>query len=411
MIKKYIDFKDDLVLESLILEAKLEISDKLKDILKSMKSNRISIDIMNLYDSKKDVDIRQNYIDTGNNKDEVTFISNNKAEEILGKEPSKFKVVRSNSYLTHSNRNNNIFNRLGYTKPEGDPWEPEVGTIGTIKAEVKSNLSDNIYTWFAGDNGKQTVINKRALVPTNTEEVNKVWTTNRNPIKIGRLIRAILNASNIKFTDKEIEDFVNEYKSVVDIMNDAFSKFKLVKGDDISYWYNSENYESERSTLGNSCMANVDSDFFDLYCYNKNCSLLILFSDKYSTIENGKYTSSRIRGRALVWNTEQGDTFVDRIYTNNDSDVSLFMNYAHSKGWWTKTVQNSSRYFSVSNGSSTKVAEYIVSLEDSRFDKYPYVDSLSYINFRSKKISNVASLIDPNGDMNDTDGYYEEIED
>ena len=87
------------------------------------------------------------------------------------------------------------------------------------------------------------------------------------------------------------------------------------------------------------------------------------------------------------------------------------MNYAHSNGWWTKTSQNSSRHFSVSNGSSSKKAEYTVSLESSRFDKYPYVDSLSYINFNKKKISNVASLVDPNGDMNDTDGYYEEIED
>lgn len=409
MIRSYKEFKQEILLESLIIESKLEISDKLKDILKSMKYNKIANDIINLYNTKKDIDIRQNYIDTGTNKDEVTFISNTKAEEILGKEPLKYQVVRSNYYLTHNNRNNDIFNRLGYTKPEGDPWEPSVGTFGEIKAEAKSNVSENIYVWFVSDSGEQTVINKKALVLVNPS-ANKVWSTNRNPIKIGRLIRALLNASNIKFTDKEVEDFVNGYKSVIDIMNDAFLKFKVVTGSEIPYWYSSKRYESEQSTLGNSCMANVSDDFFDLYCYNKNCSLLILFSDKYSLVKDGKYTSSKIRGRALVWNTDQGDTFVDRIYTNNDSDVSLFINYAHSNGWWTKTSQNSSTQFSVSNGTSNKKAEYTVSLESSRFDNYPYVDSLSYINFDKKKISNVPILVNPNGFMNGTDGCYDELD-
>jgi hypothetical protein len=50
------------------------------------------------------------------------------------------------------------------------------------------------------------------------------------------LIRQNSDTCGIEFTDKQLEDFVNQYKSSWDILNDAFIKFDIVKGDDISYW-------------------------------------------------------------------------------------------------------------------------------------------------------------------------------
>jgi hypothetical protein len=52
-----------------------------------------------------------------------------------------------------------------------------------------------------------------------------------------------------------------------------------------------------------------------------------------------------------------------------------------------------------------------VELEKSDFTHYPYVDTLSLINFSKNLISNDIDLLGTaNGDLNDTDGWYEEMD-
>jgi hypothetical protein len=412
MIENFINFNNNLLLESLIMESQIHFSEKFVDILKQISKNKIAKEVLKIHKDKLDKNFTQNYIDAGSQKDEATFTADRKAKEFFGKEGDiKYKVVSTDRYLTHASVNNYLYKELGYEKPDSDPWSPMVGTVGIIKAEAKSNRSDKVYAWFETEDGRRTVINKSALVNYD-DKYNQIWSLYRSNIKVGRLMRSILNAAEVSFTDKEMEEFVNSYKSSYDIMSNAFLKFDLVKGNDIAYWYDSDNYESEDSTLGSSCMANVDSSFFKLYTKNKNCSLLILYSDNKGKITDGKYTSSKIKGRALVWQTKGGDVFMDRVYTNNDSDVELFKKYAYDKGWWCKTHQNSSRSFSATNGKSSKAAEYIVELEKSEFTHYPYVDTLSLINFSKNIISNSFDSIGKvNGELNDTDGWYEEHED
>lgn len=411
MIKNYDDFQFDLLLESLVLESKIQYSDKFVSLISKIKRNRIAKELLNLSKTGVDKDFTQNYIDTGKAKDEVTFTSDRKAKEFFGSDAIiKYKVTHADRYLTNSKRNSDIFSRLGYVpgNENVNPWNPGVGVIGTIKGEVKSNMSDRMYVWFVSDDGtQQTVLNKTAVIPYD-EKLSKIWSIFRNNIKIGRLVRSVLTAAKIEFTDKEIEDFVNSYKSAYDVINNAFLKFRLVKGDDIAYWYIRDNYESDESTLGNSCMAGVPKDFFDIYVNNENCSLLILQSDN-GVIQDGKYVARKIKGRALVWTTEQGDIFMDRIYTNNDSDVALFQRYAFEQGWYSKSSQNSSQSFNVTNGVISKSPEYTVKLTKSRFEHYPYVDSLAYINFTDKIISNSPATIEAEGEMNNTEGYYDDL--
>ncbi len=238
---------------------------------------------------------------------------------------------------------------------------------------------------------------------------NKIWTQSRNPIRVGRIIRSILNTAKVEYTDKEIEDFVNLYKSTYDIMNDAFLKFDVVKGDDISYWYNHENYESMDSTLGSSCMAEVDSSFFDIYVKNPDvCSLVILYSDNGSLRDN-KWKSNKIKGRALLWKTDQGDMFMDRIYYNNDSDVTLFQQYSDRNNWYHKKNQNSEYEFTAIRGNESKKPKYTISLSESEFKSYPYVDTLTYLNFSTKKLSNYSREIDADAHLDSTGGYYDSI--
>ena len=409
MISNYNDFKIDLLVESLILESKIQFSEKFIKLIGQIKKNKVSEELSKLLKNNVDADFTQNYIDIGTVKDELVFTPERKAKEILGsdiKEP-KYKVTQSDRYLTHARQNDYIYNELGYTKPDGDPYSPGLNVVGTIKGEVKSNRSDNIYCWFVSDNGRETVINKRALTLID-ERFIKVWSSNRTPIKVGRLVRAILTSAGISFTDKEIEEFVNSYKSAFDIMSNALLKFDLVKGEKISYWYNIDNYDNPRSTLGNSCMAEVPSNYLDIYSMNSKCSLLILYSDSGDII-GGKYVSDKIKGRALVWNTEQGDVFMDRIYTNYDSDVDLFKSYAQKNGWWYRQTQQSGSDFSASNGSASKKPIYTVKLDESNFKNYPYIDTLYYLNNSSNLLSNSPSEIDAIFELQSTDGSRYEI--
>jgi len=408
MIKNFYDFELDLLIESLVLESKIEFSDKFLNILKGIKRNKIAKALLSLNSRGEDLDFPQNYIDTGKLKDEATFITNRKEKEILGKETQiKYKVTQNDRYLTRSSRNRAIYDRLGYTIPDGDPYSPPQGTIGVIKAEAVSDRSNNVYVWFIADDGNQTVLNKQALAPYD-DRIPLLWKRNRNPIKIGRLVRSILTTAKLEFTEKDVEDFVNAYKSTFEVMENAFLKFKLVNGNDIAYWYNINRYaDGGQSTLGNSCMAEVEEEYFEIYCRNtKVCSLLILFSDEGEVVD-GQYKSKFIKGRALVWKTDQGDTFMDRIYTNHDSDVEIFKRYAFEKGWWCKDAQNSSRGFYTTDGTNKKKAEYTITLEKSKFKNYPYVDTFSLIDFEDKKMSNKYSLLNEvQGDLNDTDGWF-----
>jgi len=410
MIKNFSDFNTENLLESLLLESKIEFSDKFVSIL-NQTDNKIASELISIMSKDFDKDFPQNYIDIGDLKDEATFISNTKAKEILGKDKIKYRVTMGNRHLGNRPRNEAIFRRLGY-EPEGEAHNP-MGSIGTIESETISKSTGRIYVLFVSDDGRKSVINKSALAQVNDDSnIEALWTKNRNPIKIGRLVRSILTTSKITFTSKEIEDFVNSYKSTYDLIKNALLKFKLVKGSEIEYWYNRGNYEGYgRSTLGNSCMSEADSSYFDIYSNNNNCSLLILFSNN-GEIVDGEYKSDKIVGRALVWNTDQGDTFIDRIYTNDDSDVDLFKKYAEDKGWWYKSTQNSNTGFNASNGKTSKEAKYSVSLEKTRFEHYPYLDSFPYINFDEKKISNMYSgLITPQAELDSTSGYMSTIRD
>jgi hypothetical protein len=192
-----------------------------------------------------------------------------------------------------------------------------------------------------------------------------------------------LSKSDFKFTDADIEQFVNKYKSAYDAMNDIFRKFELVSGSDIAHWYSYSNYEEQKGTLGSSCMKAVNSSYFDIYVENPDkCSLLILKGED----------ESKIKGRALIWKLDNPQvTFMDRVYTNNDSDIELFKQYAYMQGWYHKTYQNSSSDNTLVGKEGIKrEGDLVVNLKNANnggYDRYPYLDTLKYFNTSSGKIT------------------------
>jgi hypothetical protein len=405
---KYNDFLTESLIYDLIIESKLIYSSKFINILNKMKDNKVSKELIDLY--SKDIEgINHNYIDISDQKDRVIFTQDRKVQELIGKEPQTWIVNDSQRYLTHSDKNDKIFSLLGYEKPDRDPWTPNVGTKGFILNEIVSPTSGKIFVIFQEidvDNPKKTVLNKQGI--SISDDYNKIWSHARNPVNIGKLARAILRSANVSFIDKDIEDFVNQYKATFDFLKDASNRFDVVKGSDIAHWYYHERYEDAGGTLNNSCMAEVDSDYFDIYAYNKQVSLVILYDDNGRLDASGKYTSDIIKGRALLWDCKLDGTkiqFMDRIYTSYDSDVELFKQFAEKNGWWYKTSQNSDPDAKLTDGNTSKYGNLICDLDQSDFEYYPYIDTLCFINTDDEIASN--KPIGEGRECRDTGGEYE----
>ena len=103
--------------------------------------------------------------------------------------------------------------------------------------------------------------------------------------------------------------------------------------------------------------------------------------------------------------------FMDRIYTNNDSDVELFKQFAEKNGWWCKKVQNSSSNFTAQKGTAFKDPTYTVDLNWADHEYYPYVDTLYFLRLNgidsrdaSGVLSNNPETIGDSYELRDTEG-------
>ena len=407
-ILKYGDYISEKAVYELLLESKVVYSKKFINLLNKMKANKLATELLNLY--SKDVDgVVQNYIDITDLKDAVSFTPDRKVQELTKDKPDTWKITNSGRYLTTSDRNDKLFEALGYDKTKYGCWAPETNTIGLILSETVSRTSGKIYVMFKELEGERIgVVNKEAMEPTEAED-QRIWSTSRNNIKIGRLVRAILTASKISFTDSEIEQFTNTYKATYDFAKDALKQFDIVKGDKIAYWYDEENYVSGGGSLNNSCMASVGSDYFDIYTQNPQVSLVILYGDGGS-IESEKYTDDRIKGRAILWDAKldgQPVKFMDRIYTTQDADVELFKQFAEKNGWWFKKRQSMEPGDDFTDGNSSKKGTIEVKLDDADFSEYPYCDTICYIDSDTGMASN-KYWDDSNRMLRDTGGSYED---
>ena len=214
----------------------------------------------------------------------------------------------------------------------------------------------------------------------------------RNEVKIGKIIRLLSSSGEVvdrlefKPKDKDFEDFVNAYKSS---KVDTSKEFRLVNGEDIHKYYQMKNYYSSHGripagSLGGSCMADEGKSTFRVYTENpKKVQLLVLID------RDGK-----IHGRALVWKLKESPCeskyFMDRVYTNADSDVIKFKNFAEEKGFLYKLKNNSHVDDNIKfmyKGESI-LGEVKVKL-DGDFKKYPFIDTMCFLSKKLGDLSNI----------------------
>jgi len=413
---KYDDFLLEQTIYNLLLESKIEFSDNFISILNAMDSP-VAKAILSL--RNQDKDIAQNYIDadvksTGPHP-MITFIQDRRAKQLTKEKESIFKLINAGKHLKISDfkseegieQSLEIYRLLGLNIEESK--RANVGDEVIITSEITSPFdSTKNYCAYQGitDPTIKSVINKDGL--KQDDIYKQLWTTNRNPIRVGRWVRSILPLTGKSFNDADVEKFVNEYKSVIEVMNDAFSKFDVVSRDLIHHFYHDAQYSQHSGTLGNSCMGGVPPQCLYIYTENPDVCQLVILYDNNGSIVDGKYKSRKIMGRALLWKLTNGEMFMDRIYTVNQSDEDLFKKFAERNGWWAKESQNSQTGFTMVRGSEFK--SEIIKVQLKNWDDYfPYVDSIPY--FTDSGILSNDSGSEYSRVLNDTWDFDEDNED
>jgi hypothetical protein len=352
MISKYNSFIVDMLLEKAINESFLYYSPNVRKALSRIKGNDIATELL----GSEGTDV----------KPDMTFID-------LGKE-GYF------SFITMRN-----------AKPLIDARYPNLEWAEKIETEA---MPDFI-----------SYSNELHELDKESDRGSGVFNKSRNEVGLGRFVNKIFPG---KYNSKQVEDFVNSFKASLE---KAGEYFDLVEGEDIEFWYNSENYKEKSGTLGSSCMAQK-RNLFGIYTQNQDvCKMLILKED------------DKIIGRALVWklasikhmreDIEGVEYFMDRQYTIKESDVQKFRNYAKEKGWSYKSYNNHHSYSTVTINEEIKNVDMTVQVKDKDYNRYPYMDT-----FRRYDVSNGILHNDDEQDkeyegqyiLEDTGGGYNEIE-
>ena len=378
----------DMQIDLNLSESIIYFSDKFTEILNKMKSP-LSKDILSL--GNKDIETNCNYIDYVD-EDRVSFLPDSK----VPKNPDdSYIVIRKQAYLMPKPKLEFYWKDFGMEMPdEKDISDVSIGETIKLIGTRKSVSNDRVYACIERQNGSKLIVNLNSIEKKQFDE-SLFLSKGRNGIKIGRLVRSLLTTTNKTFTDKDIENFVNDYKSTVEIINDIFSGISLVSGDDIKKYYNKNSYADLKGTLGDSCMRYEKcSDYLTIYSSNEDVvSLCVLLNDE-----------DKVMARALVWITDQG-TFMDRIYSLEEHQVDLLHKYAQSKGWMYKKENSNLTNFTTvyPDGKEEKII-HIVKLPAKYYDQYPYMDSLKF--FVAGRLSNKRDL----GiyELEDTDGGYDD---
>jgi len=389
------------------LDEALYLKEKMREVLKVM-SSPIANELLNLKTSLKDFSF--NLLNLADKNDVVSFSN---------KSHMKFKIISTGHIYRRPHYHVDDAELLAQKLIEdGAPEnilsnELKDGDIGTIKKVYTSSECGefNLYhgtefAHFISDSGEHGLLFHAPWKPSSglTPVASRKPTNGR----IGRVIRRILNESGYDYVDKDIEAFVNEFKSKFDILGDIDSLFEIVSGEQLLHYYHFKQYDNTSScTLQGSCMRHEGcQEYLEIYSENpKQVNLLVLKSI---------FDPKKISARAILWKLKDGKTIMDRVYCSKNHEVDIFTNYAIKNGWYFKKRQDSSSHTDIVNSKSNDAqnleSPIIISLDKAIFDYYPYADTFKYLKTSSGKISN-RPIAGGDGFLESVDGELNEGED
>lgn len=220
------------------------------------------------------------------------------------------------------------------------------------------------------------------FIPTSAEgDPNRK--NKRSEIKIGRLVKHIIDAIGISYTDTEIEDFVNKWKSVDDKRE---ARFELVSGEEIKYWYDEGNYERGLGSLNKSCMRFKNCNkYLELFVINPDKIKLLIYLD----------ANDQLLGRALIWSLDESPCktklFMDRIYVVEDYITNKFIDWSEKNNCFRKQLNTFQKKCSTRFSYQSKSINGIIAVTLLNTDvKYlPYSDTLKYFNKKDGFLCNI----------------------
>lgn len=363
MIKRYKEFINESIFNEdeleFLLEANIILTDELSLIIDDMDSEIAGI-ISTM--SNKDYETNSNYFDITKSSDKVSFTTTSRENRIKETEhvwQAQYDKTNDDAILSEFTIIGNDTNRRNISYSD-------------LKILDTKKINGVEYVLVSDLRGEQGVFNKEHMRFDNNNIFKDA--KNRQEIKVGKLFRGLLSRNNIAFTDSQIEEFVNEFKVKMDFINKKDEFFKIVTGDDITDFYNSSNYVyAHKGQLGSSCMSDSPNYYFDIYIKNEQvCSLLIL---RYPL------NTELILGRALLWTLSDGKKFLDRVYTNFDSDIELFREYALNQGYYVKEYNDSNEsdsHYSPITREVEKMGSKEIDIIRGAYEGYPYLDTFKH---------------------------------
>jgi hypothetical protein len=240
------------------------------------------------------------------------------------------------------------------------------------------------------------------------DKKNIFWTTtSRTEIRISVICQELFGDF---FTPSIIEDFVNEFKHIINRGN-IYDNFTVIKGEKIKEIYMNRNGNIHDMTgkIKDSCMIGKDSSILDLYCVNPDKVGLLVLKDP----NNPK----RILGRALLWENllkPKGRTFMDRIYCIKEELNLIFIEYAIKNDWLYKPKKEQNFYTVdeyMDGYNRVREAGISTKITSGDYPKYPYMDTLKFYSIDTGRLgslpgnnigSKVVVLQNPNGGISGT---------
>lgn len=353
MLQKFNQFSEDILLESVLNESIIYFSTRMREHLSRM-DNEISKKLLDL--EGKDI----------SNLD-VTFIDSD--------------VEGNVTFISMSN------------------------AMKMIKAQYPGAKDANLDV--SGDKEVADIIFKNDMseLSAGREGHTGVYVKSRNTIRIGKLVNKIFKGT---LKQSEVEDFVNDFKSSTISKREII---KLVSGDEIRYWYDSEHHYANRGTLASSCMSGKDKSFFNIYAQNPDtCQLLIM------TVDN------KLVARGLVWKLDsvksidgtplhrKPEYLLDRVYSIEDYQIEKMRKFAKYRGFALRTTNTG---FNVKSAQSIIIdktiykVNMVVKVNKSNYgNTFPYMDTFRRYNHFDGTLHNDEDSEKGGHVLQSTDGRY-----
>ena len=173
--------------------------------------------------------------------------------------------------------------------------------------------------------------------------------------------------------------------------------FEIVRGKDITKYYNEAYYASEAGTLGRSCMRYGKLGLKGTFYIYEDYAEMIILKDRKSDV---------IYGRAILWTLHgdkeiEGKKFMDRIYTTNDSFVGIFKKFAIDNGFYylkKQTYSQNIMMFGNEEINMNYLSDIYVNIGTriNQYMFYPYIDTFQY------ELSDKSGRLYPNIDFSNS---------